>query len=76
MMLICFTLGVVHLSIARIWNVCRIFPTVSFSRKSAGSALSGSCIFSRGQYRWRIDAAALHESRTGHFRFAHRSLHA
>jgi V/A-type H+-transporting ATPase subunit I len=26
MMLLCFTLGVAHLSIARIWNVCELFP--------------------------------------------------
>lgn len=30
MMLICFTLGVAHLSIARIWNACQLFPDLKF----------------------------------------------
>jgi V/A-type H+-transporting ATPase subunit I len=30
MMLVCFTLGVIHLSIARIWNAVRLFPNTKF----------------------------------------------
>ncbi len=30
MMLICFTLGVAHLSIARLWNACQLFPDRKF----------------------------------------------
>ena len=30
MMLICFTLGVIHLSIARIWNILVLFPDTKF----------------------------------------------
>ncbi|MDA3924794.1 MAG: hypothetical protein PF904_08870 [Kiritimatiellae bacterium] len=30
MMLVCFTLGVIHLSIARVWNAITIFPNTKF----------------------------------------------
>ena len=30
MMLVCFTLGVIHLSVARIWNACTLFPNTKF----------------------------------------------